>query len=261
MEKVVGYVRVSTKGQVKDGYSLDYQVEEIKKFCKTQKLELVHIYQDKGISGAKVDEEAMTIERDGLQHMLSDLEHLDTTKVIVLNTSRLWRSDIVKVLIQRELKKNRIDIKSIEQPNYSIFNHDPSDFFINGMMELLDQYQRLEITLKLSRGRRRKAQNGGYAGGRATFGYDSKKGSKQLRLNDKQAKSVRELFKLRNEYPTWSLSDLADALNDKGYLTRQNKKFTKVQVKRILDKENFYWYVNTKLDTFLKVNRLVFSRC
>src|SRR5699024_3921053 len=161
-------------------------------------LELIHIYKDKGISGAKVDEEAMTIERDGLQEMLSDLEHLDTTKVIVLNTSRLWRSDIVKVLIQRELKKNKVDINSIEQPNYSIFNHDPSDFFINGMMELLDQYQRLEITLKLSRGRRRKAQNGGYAGGRATFGYDAKKGSKQLRVNNKQAEVVRELYKLRS---------------------------------------------------------------
>ncbi|QTN01148.1 hypothetical protein ERJ70_18790 [Sediminibacillus dalangtanensis] len=61
-----------------------------------------------------------------------------------------------------------------------------------------------------------------------------------MQVNNKQAEVVRELFKLRKEFPRWSLSDLAEALNDKGYTTRQNKKFTKVQVKRILDKKDFY---------------------
>ena len=37
------------------------------------------------------------------------------SKVIVLNTSRLWRSDMAKVLIQRELKKHKVDVKAIEQ--------------------------------------------------------------------------------------------------------------------------------------------------
>ncbi len=32
-EKVVGYVRVSTEGQVREGYSLTYQVEEIQRYC------------------------------------------------------------------------------------------------------------------------------------------------------------------------------------------------------------------------------------
>ncbi|MDH2881115.1 recombinase family protein, partial [Bacillus cytotoxicus] len=31
-EKVVGYVRVSTEGQVREGYSLTYQVEEIERY-------------------------------------------------------------------------------------------------------------------------------------------------------------------------------------------------------------------------------------
>lgn len=60
--------------------------------------------------------------------------------VVTLNTSRLWRSDIVKVLVHRELKKYGVDIRSIEQPQYSIHKKDPSDFLINGLMELLDQY-------------------------------------------------------------------------------------------------------------------------
>lgn len=149
-DRVVGYVRVSTQGQVKDGYSLAYQTEEIQRYCVRHNLELLDIYKDEGISGAKVDEDELTIEREGLQEMLSDLKWRDVKYIVVLNTSRLWRADIVKVLIQRELKRHQVDVKAIEQPQYSIYAHDPNDFLVNGMMELLDQYQRLEIALKLS---------------------------------------------------------------------------------------------------------------
>lgn len=146
------------------GYSLAYQVEEIERYCRQNGLELLRIYEDKGLSGAVVDEEGLTVEREGLQEMLADLKGRNVSVVVVLNTSRLWRSEMAKVLIQRELKRHKVDVKAIEQPNYSIYAHDPNDILVNGMLELLDQYQRLEIALKLSRGRKKKAQQGGYAG-------------------------------------------------------------------------------------------------
>ena len=127
-EKVVGYVRVSTEGQVREGYSLTYQVDEIERYCDENKLQLLHIYEDRGLSGATVDEDGLTIEREGLQELLADIEYHKVSQVIVLNTSRLWRSDMAKVLIQRELKKYNVDVKAIEQPNYSIYTHEPNDF-------------------------------------------------------------------------------------------------------------------------------------
>jgi DNA invertase Pin-like site-specific DNA recombinase len=240
-EKVVGYVRVSTSGQVKDGYSLAYQVEEIEKYCQQNELELLHVYEDKGISGATVDEEDLTVEREGLQEMLYDhLKGQPISAIVVLNTSRLWRSDMAKVLIQRELKRHQVDVTAIEQSNYSIYAHDPNDFLVNGMLELLDQYQRLEIAMKLSRGRKKKAEQGGYAGGGVVFGYTSKKGGKVIELDPAQAIVVRRLFELRDCFPRWSLSRLAVQLNSDGFHTRREKRFTDVQVKRILDREDFY---------------------
>ncbi|TBX75605.1 recombinase family protein [Bacillus mycoides] len=118
-EKVFGYIRVSTEGQVRDGYSLAYQVEEIERYCNENNLELLHVYEDRGLSGATVDEEGLTVERDGLQELLSDM---------------------AKVLIQRELRKHEVDVKAIEQSSYSIYTHDPNDFLVNGMLELLEQY-------------------------------------------------------------------------------------------------------------------------
>lgn len=242
---VVGYIRVSTQGQAKDGYSLKYQEEEIKAYCKEQGWNLVQIFRDEGISGAKLNEEALEIDRVGLQEMLAHLSSVQIQYVVVLNTSRLWRSDIVKVLIQRELKKYGCEIKSIEQPSYSIHKKDPNDFLVNGLMELLDQYQRLEIALKLTKGRNKKAKEGGYAGGRATFGYQKQKGEKELMIHNGQAKAVKRVFELKQIHRKWPLSKLAEVLNDEGYKTTQGKLFTKVQVKRILDRESFYQGIYT----------------
>ena len=51
---------------------------------------------------------------------------------------------------------------------------------INGMMELLDLYERLEIAKRLRRGRRAKAAKGGYAGGNAPIGYIRERHSRKL---------------------------------------------------------------------------------
>ncbi len=63
---VIGYVRVSTQGQAKEGYSALYQQDEIRKLCKDNNWRLIDIYSDLGISGAKVDEEALEVEREGI---------------------------------------------------------------------------------------------------------------------------------------------------------------------------------------------------
>lgn len=43
---VIGYVRVSTAGQARDGYSLSYQREEIEAYCHQQGWNLLHVFVD-----------------------------------------------------------------------------------------------------------------------------------------------------------------------------------------------------------------------
>ena len=108
------------------------------------------------------------------------------------------------------------------------------------MLELLDQYQRLEIALKLSRGQRKKAEQGGYAGGGAAYGYHCAKGQKVLHTDSEQANVVRRVFELRQQFPTWTLKQIASQLNQEGFRTRQGSQFRKAQVKRIFDHESTY---------------------
>lgn len=203
MDRVYGYIRVSTEGQVKNGYSIEEQKAEIIKFSNKKGYELVSIFEDKGISGAKVDEEELSINRDGLLEMISSIRGNNIKYIVVLSTSRLWRSDFVKMIIQRELRKHNVDIKAIDRENYSIYKNmnKPSDILINGMFELLDEYERVEIALKLKRGRLQKAKEGSYAGGGAPYGYFSKRGNKVLQIEPKESEAVKRVFELREYCP------------------------------------------------------------
>ena len=237
---VFGYTRVSTDGQVKQGYSLAEQREEIKKFCDSNGYNLLEIFKDEGISGAKANEDEMCIERDGLLDMLASLKEKEIQYVVVLSTNRLWRSDLVKVLLHRELKKNHVDIKAIDRPNYTIYTQNPNEIFVNGMFELLDVYERLEIALKLKRGRLQKAKSGGYAGGGIPFGYYCPNGGKKLCVNIQEAKAVQRVFQLKQLMPDITLQKLSDYMNLEGYKGRKGNDFNPMLVKRILDREYFY---------------------
>lgn len=230
--KVFGYVRVSTLSQVERGFGLRTQQLAIEKYCKENKLELVTIYSDEGISGAKVSVEEDRVDRTGLTDLLSVINH---SKVVVLNTSRLWRSDTVKVIIQRELKRLKSDVISIEQPSYSIYNKDPNDFLINGMMELLDQYERMSISLKLAKGRRTKAKAGCKACGVAPLGYVWDKNLSKIVVDEEKALIVREIFMLALKDK--SLQKIADEINSKRLTNAKGNKFTKQSV---ILKNKFY---------------------
>lgn len=237
---VFGYIRVSTEGQVKQGFSLAEQRAEIEKYCKDNDYDLLNIFKDEGISGAKANEDEMSIERDGLIDMLAFLKESNIQYVIVLSTNRLWRSDLVKVLLHRELKKCCVDIKAIDRPNYSIYTQNPNEIFVNGMFELLDVYERLEIALKLKRGRMQKAKSGGYAGGGAPFGYYCVRGGKELFVQTEEAKAVQRVFQLKHLMPEITLQRLADYMNFEGYKGRKGADFNPMLIKRILDKKDFY---------------------
>lgn len=68
------------------------------------------------------------------------------------------------------------------------------------MFELLDVYERLEIALKLKRGRLQKAKGGGYAGGGAPFGYECLRGGKKLYVNATEGAVKKEMTLADMEY-------------------------------------------------------------
>lgn len=89
-------------------------------------------------------------------------------------------------------------------------------------------------------GRKQKARQGGYSGGRPALGYQAKKVEKALTIDEDQAATVRRVFELKEQNPTWTLQQLADQLNSEGHRTKMGAEFKPMTVKRVLDREGLY---------------------
>lgn len=62
--KAVGYIRVSTEEQTREGISLKAQEDKIKKYADLHNLKLVEVINDEGKSGKD-------LEREGIQKVIS----------------------------------------------------------------------------------------------------------------------------------------------------------------------------------------------
>ena len=82
--KLFGYVRVSTKGQVKAPGGVKAQEEQIKKWCQLQGHKLLKFHSDPGISS--IDK------RPGFEKLLSELKAKKADGVVVTKLDRFGRS-------------------------------------------------------------------------------------------------------------------------------------------------------------------------
>lgn len=223
---IYAYYRVSTQSQVEQN-GIEMQIAEVKKYCKEKDITLAGEFKDEGISGTRFD-------RDGLAELLSVLQ--DGDKVLVQNTSRLWRDQIVAALVQIELTKKDCDIISIEQPTFSVYDDDPNNFLINFLMQGLDQWERMSIKTKLAKGRKARAKTGNKPCGNAPIGY--RWNGNKIEIDYKNHLIVQDIFNMCLKHKG-NLSQIMRDCMDKGYKTTRGKDFSVQAIKNIL-KNDFY---------------------
>ena len=151
LEKLVfGYARVSTKGQAKDGNSLDAQIAALRK-AGAQK-----IYADK-YTGTSVD-------RPELEKLLSDIRPGDT--LIVTRLDRIARSTIqglnlIQSLVEKEVKVHVLDMGVISKDTNS-----PEEQFRLTMILAFAEYEQRMIMQRTREGKEIARKKPGYRDGR-----------------------------------------------------------------------------------------------
>ena len=175
------YVRVSTENQ-KENYSIEEQKSRLRAFCKAKDIVIGKMYVDGGYSGGN-------LRRPALQELLRRLPEYDL--VIVYKLDRLSRSQKdTLMLIEDYFLARKVDFISVCE-NFD--TSPPLGRAMIGMLSVVAQLEKEQITERFTMGRIARAKNGYYHGGpTAPVGYDYVDG--RLIVNEKKARQVRELF-------------------------------------------------------------------
>ncbi|PIQ87197.1 MAG: hypothetical protein COV74_01355 [Candidatus Omnitrophica bacterium CG11_big_fil_rev_8_21_14_0_20_45_26] len=233
--RVALYTRVSTEEQ-KENYSLAAQLELLKKFAADHKYEVYDEYVDGGYSGT-------VYERPAFQRLIRDAHHKKFDAILVYRLDRFFRNNKALLTVSEDLEKFGVAIRSITEP------FDSSTYFGKFALSLFGSIAQLERDTFLERskvGRLRRAKEGFYSGTQPTkFGFDYDKESKKLKINEKEAETIRLIFRLYNE-PESSLVKVVRRLRQLRLKTKEGKEFISSTVHDIL-RDSVYvgkWYAN-----------------
>jgi site-specific DNA recombinase len=200
MQKVVGYIRVSTTGQAEEGVSLEAQKAKIEAWCNLNDGELVALFEDAGISGGGM------VKRDGLQDALKA-----STKGMALVTysiSRLARNTRDMLDIAERLEKKGADLVSLSE---RIDTTTASGRMVFRMLAVLAEFEREQIGERTRMAlAHKKAKGEVYAA--TPFGFEAIEG--RLVEVKREAKIVGEILRQRESGA--SLAEIAESLNAQG---------------------------------------------
>lgn len=186
MKKVALYIRVSTRRQDQEGYSIPLQKERLFAFCKAKGWVVAGLFVDPGHSGS-------SLERPGMERLMAGVEAGKFDVVLVYKLDRLSRSQKDTLyLIEDVFMANGVDFVSMQE------SFDTSTIYGRAMVGILSVFAQMEretITERTLMGRAGRAEEGlWHGGGTSPIGYDYIDG--ELVVNEKEAEQVRMVYDL-----------------------------------------------------------------
>ena len=209
-KRVFVYLRVSTREQAEEGYSLSEMEERLRKYCEAMGWILVKVYIDPGYTGSNMD-------RPALQEMIREIEKGNADIVLVDKLDRLSRSQFDTLyLINKVFTENGCAFVSRAEA------FDTSTPFGRAMVGILSVFAELErerIKERMADGKEGRAKEGKYKGGGNVpigFDYDAETGKLiENKYESMQVKEVFDLFLART--PIYTIQQI---MNEKGYRTK-----------------------------------------
>ena len=210
--KLVGYIRVSTRKQAKEGVSLEDQEEKLKQYCALYDHELVKIIVD--------TESAKSMKRVGIKEVLETLKTGDAEGVLITKLDRLTRSrkDFC-VLLDKYFSKDFALLSITDQ----LDTKSASGRLVINILVDVAQWEREVISERTSAAMQHKKSKGEYTGGVIPYGFQLDEDGIILLPNEAEQKVIEKAKKLRNwEY---SFGKISKILARQGHLSRKHKPF------------------------------------
>ncbi len=160
--RVALYARVSTGRQAEKDLSIPDQILQMQKWCKDKGYRVVSEFVEPGASGR--DEN-----RPVFQEMVAQARGQDRPfdVIVTLHTSRFFRDSTGAKFWKRKLGNAGVKVVAINQE----FNNDPMGIFVEGVFELIDEYESNINGFHTLRALKENARQGYYNGSKPKFGF------------------------------------------------------------------------------------------
>ncbi len=237
--KVIGYVRVSTVIQMKDGHSIQSQKEQIKKYCDDKGLILKGIYQEQ-VSGS-----VNPLKRPQFLKAMNDLSNNIVSGLVLTKFDRLSRNlkDIVNLVDDYFRGKNKYKIFFVDYDHIDLSSADGELQF--NVFASFAQFERRLIGNRTKKIMEYKKDKKEKLGGFIPWGYKielvTEKGKviKKLIENLEEKKLIEELKKIKEDEKK-SYRYIAEILIERKIKNRSGKvKWLPEQVLKMLYPEKF----------------------
>ncbi|MCB0083473.1 MAG: recombinase family protein, partial [Caldilineaceae bacterium] len=225
--RYAAYVRISSEDQV-GNFSIDAQRREIQTWVTARGGMLVKIYEDEAKS-------ARTVDRPAFLQMRKDARDGKFDALVVHKFDRFSRNRTDAIAIKSLLRYDYgVQVLSVTEP--SEHSEGAMGALMEGVMESVADWYSRNLATETAKGKKERATQGIHNNA-APFGY-TKNENKILIPDPHEAEGLRMVFEL---YATdkYSDNDLAKILNEAGYKTKRNRRFSKDTVRDFLQNPTY----------------------
>lgn len=219
MKKAIGYIRVSTDEQAKEGVSLENQEEKIRSYCDLKDFELLEIVEDAGIS-------AKNLRRPGAQKVIEMAQKKMVDAVVVYKLDRMFRSTVDALETTKQFDKWGVSFHSIAE---NLDTKSAMGKFFFTLTAALAEMER-EIIGERTRDVLQRKKANGEVYGHVPFGYKRFKG--KLLANEAEQKVIQTVLDLRDK--GFNYSRISRELNRLGFKTKKGNQWHPQTVKNVI---------------------------
>ncbi len=218
--RVAVYARVSTVEQSK-GYSLQEQVDELRRYCDRRGGRCVRLLRESESGG--------TLERPKLERLLAAAERGEFDVILIWRVDRISRSNLDLQALWGFFKSIDLALVSATEP-FDATTAAGKTFF--DLLSLMSEMERNTLKERAALGARGRAKDGKWHGGPPPHGYGYDSSTGRLRVNPEEAVLVRRIASLSLEHR--KLEAVARILRAEGVRTRLGHPWSKATLSRLL---------------------------
>lgn len=218
--KALGYIRVSTEKQAREGVSLAAQRERISRYCAAAGLELAEVITDAGASGAEGRSRA------GFVRLLERVEAGEAGAVVCFDLSRLSRDCLTLLAFERFLAECGVALYTVEG---QISTGTPEGWLGFANRALWCEFERRQLRSR-TRGALDYKRRRGEVVGAVPYGF-RRRGRALVPVPSEQGNIKRAVSLYRRGR---TLAEICAAFSRAGIATRARRPWTPGQVRRLL---------------------------